>query len=92
MDNDGTHAEPSTFAPQPEDTLSSILPRNQLRDTGIHRPHSSSAYGSGTDSAEGANNVDNTHTAPLDISGLLDDPTPPVAVASDIPSGNIEDL
>jgi len=92
MDNDSTHAGPSAFAPRPDDTLSSILPGNQLGDTGVHGSHSPGAHGGGADSAEGANDVDDTHTAPLDTSGPLDDPSPPAAVASDIPSGDVEDL
>ena len=92
MDNDSTHAGPSTFAPQPDNTLSSILPGNQLGDTGVHGSQSPGAHGGGADSAEGANDVDNTHTAPLDIPGPLDDPSPPTTVASDIPSGDVKDL
>ena len=36
--------------------------------------------------------MDDTHTAPLDIPGPLNDPSPSAAIASDIPSSNIEDL
>ncbi len=36
--------------------------------------------------------MDNAHSTPLDIPGLLDDPSPPAAGASDIPSGDVEDL
>jgi len=36
--------------------------------------------------------VDTTHAASLDVPGPLNDHSPPATAASDIPSGNIEDL
>ena len=94
MNNDSTHAGPSTFAPQPDDMLSLNLSGNQPRDTDTHGSQSSqtSAHGGGADSFKNANAVDNTHPALLDIPGLLDDPSPPATTASDIPSGDVKDL
>ncbi len=92
MDNDSTQTGPSALAPQPDDILSSNLPGNQLGNTDACGSQSSGAHGGGADSSKGANAVDDAHSTPLDVPGPLDDPSPPAARASNIPSGNVEDL
>lgn len=92
MDDDSARAGPSAFAPQPDDTLSSDLPGNGLGNGNAYGPQSSAHHGGGADSSEGENDANNTHAAPLDALGPLDDPSPPAAAASDIPSGDVEDL
>ena len=92
VDNDSTQAGPSTFAPQPDNILSSNLSGNQLGNTDACRSQASGAHGGGADSSKGASAVDDAHSTPLDIPGLLDDPSPPAAGASNIPSGDVEDL
>jgi hypothetical protein len=74
--------------------LSSNLPGNQPRDTDARGSQSSqtSAHGGGADSFKNANDVNDTHPAPLDVPGPLVDPSPPAPTASDIPSGDVEDL
>ncbi len=36
--------------------------------------------------------MDDTHSTPLNVPGLLDDPSPPAAGVSNIPSGDVKDL
>ena len=91
-DNDSIQAGPSTFAPQPDETLFSNLSGNQPGDSNACGPQPSGAHGEDADSSKGANHMDDTHPAPLDVPGPLDDPSPPAAVAGGIPSGNVEDL
>jgi len=87
-------ASPSPFPSQPDNTQSLNLPGNRLEDTNTCGSQSSSAYSGSVDSSKGANDVDTTHAAPLDIPRLLDDSSPPTTVVSDIniPSSNVEDL
>jgi hypothetical protein len=92
LNNDSTYAGPFAFAHQTDNTLSPNLPDNQLRNIDACGPQSSDAHSGGTDSSEGAIDVDTTHIAPLDIPGLLNDPSPSATTVSDIPSSDIENL
>jgi hypothetical protein len=91
-DNDSIQAGHFAFAPQPDKTLFSNLSGNQSRDSNACSPRSSGDYGGGADPSKDANDAGDTHGAPLDVPGLLNDPSPPTAVASDIPSSNVKDL
>ena len=91
-DNDSIQAGPSAFAPQPDETLFSNLSGNQSGDSNACSPRSSGDHGGGADPSEDANDAGDTHGAPLDVPGPLNDPSSPTAIASDIPSGDVEDL